>query len=190
MLYGYIDVSHVIHVATSTFHLLLASALSCISRVQSGDFFTPDEEPLTCRWGPKGGLLLLPNAFQMVLLWVSRNMCAWGRNLGMIWVTYIRSVVPEAGLKCKDKQLHPTVSVGCNQLSLPLLPASGTQILIYWIGVSDAESLSNFWSQTKPQLKACCLYTRKCDTMKTHCRRAHQGPLLLTWFNFNPIMGK
>ena len=34
---------------------------------------------------------------------------------------YIRSIVPEAGIKGNDKLLHSTVSVGCNCLSLPAL---------------------------------------------------------------------
>ena len=38
----------------------------------------------------------------------------------------VRSVVPEAGIKGRDKSLHPIVSVRCNYLFLPLIPASGT----------------------------------------------------------------
>ena len=34
---------------------------------------------------------------------------------------YIRSVVPEADIKGRDKQLHPTYIVGCGYLSLPLI---------------------------------------------------------------------
>ena len=40
------------------------------------------------------------------------------------------SVTPEAGIKGVDRQLHPTVSVGCKYLSLPLVPASDTTLLI------------------------------------------------------------
>ena len=34
-------------------------------------------------------------------------------------------------MKDRDKQLHPTVSVGCNFLPLSTIPASDTQIVIY-----------------------------------------------------------
>ena len=47
----------------------------------------------------------------------------------VIVTIYIRSVVPEASIKGRDKYLHSTVYVGCNYLSLP--PASGTTLLIY-----------------------------------------------------------
>ena len=36
----------------------------------------------------------------------------------------------DAGIKGKRKQLHLTCYVGCNYLPLPLIPASGTQVLI------------------------------------------------------------
>ena len=39
----------------------------------------------------------------------------------------MRTCVPEAGIKDRDKLLQPTVSVGCNCLPLPLLP--GTQVI-------------------------------------------------------------
>ena len=42
----------------------------------------------------------------------------------------LRGILPEAGIKGRDKKLHPTVSVGCNYLSLPLIPASVTTVLI------------------------------------------------------------
>ena len=41
-------------------------------------------------------------------------------------MTNFRSVVPVAGIKGMDKQLHPTLSVECKYLSLSLIPASGT----------------------------------------------------------------
>ena len=48
-----------------------------------------------------------------------------------VWLTeYIRSVVPEAGIKGRNKQLHPTDTMGCNYLSLPLISASDTTFLI------------------------------------------------------------
>ena len=36
---------------------------------------------------------------------------------------HMRSAVPEAGIKGRDKYLYPTVIVGYNYLSLPLIPA-------------------------------------------------------------------
>ena len=38
--------------------------------------------------------------------------------------------VPEACIKGRDMKLHPTDIAGCNYLSLPLKPASGTQQLV------------------------------------------------------------
>ena len=38
--------------------------------------------------------------------------------------------VPEAGTKCRDKFLHPIDIVGCNYLSLPQIPVSGTTLLL------------------------------------------------------------
>ena len=53
----------------------------------------------------------------------------------ILWVQckkqYTRNVVPEEGIKCRDKQLHPTASVGCNYLSMPLIHASGTTLPTY-----------------------------------------------------------
>ena len=34
-----------------------------------------------------------------------------------IFCLHMRTCVPEAGIKGRDKQLHPTISVGCNYLS-------------------------------------------------------------------------
>ena len=44
--------------------------------------------------------------------------------------TWYRSVVPEAGIKGRDKELHPTNTVGCNYLSLPLLLQYSSYIVI------------------------------------------------------------
>ena len=38
--------------------------------------------------------------------------------------SYMRSVVPEAGVNGRDKLSHPTISVGCDYLSLSLISAS------------------------------------------------------------------
>ena len=37
--------------------------------------------------------------------------------------------VPEAGIKGRVKQVHPTDAVGCNYFYLPLIPAFGTEFL-------------------------------------------------------------
>ena len=42
----------------------------------------------------------------------------------------MRSDVPEAGIKGRDKSLHPSLSVRCNYMSLPLIPVSGTTYLM------------------------------------------------------------
>ena len=49
----------------------------------------------------------------------------------------MRSIVPEAGIKGGNRQLHPTASVGCNYLSLPLIPASDTRLLAWTLQTED-----------------------------------------------------
>ena len=46
----------------------------------------------------------------------------------------MKTRVLEARIKGRDKQLHPTVYVGCNYLPLPLVPDSGTQVPHMHIG--------------------------------------------------------
>ena len=48
----------------------------------------------------------------------------------LFW-TPVRRVVPEAGINNRAKQSHPTVSVGCNYLCLPLIPVSDRTLLTY-----------------------------------------------------------
>ena len=50
------------------------------------------------------------------------SICKWGTHR----MNHIRSVEPVAGIKSSDKQLHPTISVRCHHLTLPLIPASGS----------------------------------------------------------------
>ena len=45
-----------------------------------------------------------------------------------ILITKSRTCVPGAGIKGRDKSFHPTDTVGCNYVSLPLIPTSGTQV--------------------------------------------------------------
>ena len=37
--------------------------------------------------------------------------------------------MPQAAIKGKDEELHSTVTVGCNDMSPPSIPASGTTLL-------------------------------------------------------------
>ena len=39
-------------------------------------------------------------------------------------------------MKCRDKYLHPTVFLGCNYLSLPLIPESGTALLKWNLAIT------------------------------------------------------
>ena len=39
-------------------------------------------------------------------------------------------LLPEASIKGRDNQLHPTIFMGCNYLPLPLIPASGICFLL------------------------------------------------------------
>ena len=43
----------------------------------------------------------------------------------------LRISVPEIGIKDRGKELHPMDIVWCNCLSLPLIVASGAEVLIY-----------------------------------------------------------
>ena len=43
--------------------------------------------------------------------------------------SYLSTCEPRVGIKDSDKQLHPTDTVGCDYLSPPLTPASGSQVL-------------------------------------------------------------
>ena len=45
-------------------------------------------------------------------------------------VFYMRSFMPETGIKARDKLLHPTDTSGCNYLSLSLITVSGITLLI------------------------------------------------------------
>ena len=70
-----------------------------------------------------------------------QNLCSWVYSVWLkmlilldTYCLYFRSVEPEAGIKGMDKQLHPNDpidTVGCNYLSLPLIPASGTTLYIF-----------------------------------------------------------
>ena len=44
---------------------------------------------------------------------------------------YMRTWVLEASITGRDETLHPTCIVGCDYLSMSMMPDSGTQILIY-----------------------------------------------------------
>ena len=70
---------------------------------------------------------------------------AWNIDL-----KHIRSVVPEAGIKGMHNKVHLTHPVGCNYLSLPLIPASNTTLLIYNAEDAPAYHVSNMkWFRVK-----------------------------------------
>ena len=62
---------------------------------------------------------------------------------------YMRSDASDAGIKSSDKKLHLPVSVGCNYLSLPLIPESVTALLIWNLAITlrwrhnEHDSVSN-----------------------------------------------
>ena len=43
----------------------------------------------------------------------------------------MRTLVPDAGTKGRDKYFHPTDNMGCNYLSMAVKPVSGTQVVIF-----------------------------------------------------------
>ena len=54
--------------------------------------------------------------------------------------------VPETGIKGRDKWSHPTVSVECNYLSLPLIPVSGT-VNVTWLATNHRALLIQYFIQ-------------------------------------------
>ena len=48
---------------------------------------------------------------------------------------HMTTCIPKCGTKGRGKRSNHTVSMGCNYLTLPLIPASGTQVLIYFLPV-------------------------------------------------------
>ena len=62
-------------------------------------------------------------------------MVRWGEMVSQILIIkvhYLWNVVPEAGIKGRDKLSHPTDIMGGNYMSMPLIHASGTTLLINW----------------------------------------------------------
>ena len=55
----------------------------------------------------------------------------------------MRNAVPAAGIKGMTKQLHPTVSVGCDYFSIALIPVSVTTFFGWKRGASTFESILN-----------------------------------------------
>ena len=83
-------------------------------------------------------------------------------------IPHIRSIVSETGIKGRDKYLHLTVPVGCNRLSLSLIPASGTTLLIYMHGKNT--NLSNF---------AYSVFTEVINSSKNTCVKLKQTLCLM-----------
>ena len=64
-----------------------------------------------------------------------------GESIGDQWIPLtkgqqcgkcFRLMASSWGIKGRDKYLHPTDTVGCNYLSMPLRPAFDTTLLIHW----------------------------------------------------------
>ena len=59
-----------------------------------------------------------------------------------IYISYMRSIVPTAGIKARDKKLYPADNMRCNYLSLRLMQASGTAVLypllLTWINFNPS----------------------------------------------------
>ena len=70
------------------------------------------------------GYTVDPNMYKMI------PVCKQSTQTNSHMFSYMRTCMPEAGIEGRDKQLDPTVYLKCNYLSLPLIPASVTQILI------------------------------------------------------------
>ena len=86
-------------------------------------------ERAPCKWLPRFQLQSIP--IISVVMGHAHTRVMWRE-------VYIRHVVPQAGIKGLDKQLHHTNIVGCNYLSLPLIPASGTTLLMCECQTSDS----------------------------------------------------
>ena len=72
----------------------------------------------------------------------------WQNLVMQQFILQIRSVLPEADSKGRYKLSHPTNNFGFDYLSLPLIPASGTTLLIWMyheIGMLNV--LSRIWSR-------------------------------------------
>ena len=60
----------------------------------------------------------------------------------------LRGAAPKTGIKGRDKWLHPTVSVGCNYLSMLLMPASGAALLNFKLLRTHRNAVDNFTKQS------------------------------------------
>ena len=104
------------------------------------------------------------------------------------------STVPEVGFKGRDKLLHPTFIVGCNYLSLPLMPSSHTTLLMckstlcysnIWCGmgykplsiikhVIDANMIQ--WAETSPNSHDDVIKWKHIPRYWPFVRRIHRSP--------------
>ena len=99
--------------------------------------------------------------FETVFVWITAIFIQYDKNITIVFSKHIihiisnekRSLcaenvgtcVPEVGFKGRGKKLHPTDTVGCNYLSLLLIPASGTQKspYVHTSGPHDANSFDD-----------------------------------------------
>ena len=93
---------------------------------------SPVNSPHKGQW--RGALM-----FSLICAWINgwvnnREACDLRRHHAHydVIVMHVMICMPEAGIKGRDKELHPTDTVRCNYLSLPLMPASGTQVSYQW----------------------------------------------------------
>ena len=91
------------------------------------------------RWIPRpkasdAELWCFPWSAPWINSWVNNHEAGDLRRHSTHYDITVTGVVPEAIVKGRDKWLHLTVSVRCNYLSMPLMPASGTTLLNYeWV---------------------------------------------------------
>ena len=79
------------------------------------------------------------NAENVSILWRHHELCAWFMVRVLLWFVVVwygsisdkRICVSEEGIVGRDKQLNPTGPVGCNYLSLSLIPVYGAHLPIY-----------------------------------------------------------
>ena len=70
-------------------------------------------------------------AYYGILQLYFSNNCSGIKRGGEFEMMYnITTFVSKAGIKGRDKKLHPTDTVGCNYLSLLLIPVPRTEVLV------------------------------------------------------------
>ena len=103
----------------------------------------------------------------------------------------MRTCVPEVSIKGRDKLSHATVSVGCNYLSLPLMPVSGRRVLKYEGMLINNLSLRLVYiflnNNSSDTAMICCV--RKYKVLREFSLKVHLCYLLITTFHWLILMG-